>query len=188
MYFTADDGIRGIELWKSDGTASGTTLVRDINPTVYSSHPMELTELAGFLYFSADDGANGIELWKSDGTADGTELVENIHPTAGASPQDLTVVNNTLFFRADNGVNGFELWKHNSTSGGTELVTDINTVGADLSLSSQPTELTNVNGILFFLATNEAAGQELWTSDGTHAGTALVGEIVNGPTVRMLAN
>ena len=32
LFFTANDGINGTELWKSDGTAAGTVLVKDINP------------------------------------------------------------------------------------------------------------------------------------------------------------
>jgi len=32
FFFAATDGIHGYELWKSDGTASGTVLLKDINP------------------------------------------------------------------------------------------------------------------------------------------------------------
>ena len=54
--FVAEDGVLGRELWKSDGTSSGTSLVLDINPGAASSHPSHLTFFDMFVYFSADDG------------------------------------------------------------------------------------------------------------------------------------
>ena len=66
------------ELWKSDGTAAGTVMVKDINPGSGNSAPLSLTNVNGKLYFAANDGADGDELWKSDGTAAGTLMVKDI--------------------------------------------------------------------------------------------------------------
>ncbi len=85
MFFSATDGTNGIELWKSDGTSSGTVLVKDINPSAGSGLPKTLTNVNGALYFSANDGTNGYELWKSDGTSAGTVLVNDLNPGTGAS-------------------------------------------------------------------------------------------------------
>ncbi|MFN5513829.1 MAG: ELWxxDGT repeat protein, partial [Cyanobacteriota bacterium] len=107
----ANDGVNGDELWKSDGTAAGTVLVKDIRPGSSSSYLRELTGVGNTLYFSANDGVNGDELWKSDGTAAGTVLVKDINPGSSSSYlRELTGVGNTLYFRANDGVNGDELW------------------------------------------------------------------------------
>ena len=63
VYFRADDGTSGRELWVSDGTADGTRLVEDIWPGPGDSFPTELAEIGGLLYFQADDGVSGRELW-----------------------------------------------------------------------------------------------------------------------------
>ena len=59
----------GSELWKTDGTAAGTVLVKDIRSGASGSYPHNLTNVNGTLFFTANDGTNGYELWKSDGTA-----------------------------------------------------------------------------------------------------------------------
>ncbi len=76
LYFSADDGIHGDELWRSDGTATGTVMVKDITSGEDGSDPEGLTAVGNTLYFHAF-GARGQELWKSDGTAAGTTIVEN---------------------------------------------------------------------------------------------------------------
>ena len=102
-FFIATDGISGIELWRSDGTAEGTVLVKDINPGYYGSVPSSIINLGGRLFFTAENAAYGEELWQSDGTEAGTELVKDIYPgSEGARPRFLTNVNGRLFFSATN--------------------------------------------------------------------------------------
>jgi trimeric autotransporter adhesin len=187
LFFRADDGTNGAELWMSDGNPGGTTMIDDdapadggINPGANASNPTYLTSVGGTLFFAADDGTNGRELWRSDGTAAGTYMVKNINTAGDGAPGNLTNVGGTLFFRAtdgpDNGTtHGYELWKSTGTGPGTELVKDI-----DASGDSTPISLANSGGRLFFSADDGATGRELWRSDGTGPGTQLVKDIDTG--------
>ncbi|MFO1003983.1 MAG: ELWxxDGT repeat protein [Planctomycetaceae bacterium] len=154
--------MNGYELWQSDGTAVGTTLVKDIFSGRGNSSPRSLANVNGTLFFSAFDSVSGIELWQSDGTSVGTTLVKDIVPGSDSSyPYSLTNVNGTLFFSADNSLNGSELWQSDGTSAGTKLVKDIRTgIG-----SSSPKSLTNLNGTLFFSTNDGTNGDELWKAD-----------------------
>jgi ELWxxDGT repeat protein len=63
---SADDGVQGEELWRSDGTVAGTHRVADINPGPDGSSPVSLYAFDGGLWFAADDGVHGREL-RTDG-------------------------------------------------------------------------------------------------------------------------
>src|SRR5215831_9586907 len=80
-YFSADDGVHGNELWRSDGTAKGTYMVKDIAPGA-SGNVSNITSYNGLVFFSASDSANYYSLWRSDGTDTGTErLTTNVFPS-----------------------------------------------------------------------------------------------------------
>lgn len=162
LFFRADDNEHGMELWKSDGTPAGTTLVTDLNPGVPASSPDTLTNFQGMLFFTTADG-----LWKSNGTAAGTQLV-----TPGAW-RALTVVGDRLFGINTDGEHGAELWQSDGTNAGTLLVKDIMPGPATANL----TNLIALQGKLFFSAEDGVHGRELWQSDGTAAGTTLVSDI-----------
>src|SRR5437879_642437 len=68
LLFTAVGDNTGRELWKTDGTESGTTIVKDILPGAGNSFAAFLVNVGGTVFFAANDGANGGELWKTDGT------------------------------------------------------------------------------------------------------------------------
>ncbi len=177
-FFTAGTAVTTNELWKTDGTAAGTILVKD-----FSNLPRNLTNVNGALFFTADDGAHGNELWKSDGSAGGTVMVKEINSNGlGSNPKDLTALGSTLYFSANDAVNGNELWKSDGTPAGTEMVKDINSGNDTLGnpSSSNPANLTAVGSTLFFSATDSDVGTELWKSDGTAAGTQLVADINPG--------
>jgi ELWxxDGT repeat protein len=162
VYFSADDGVSGRQIWKSDGTSAGTVLV--YGATVASSAPSDGVAIGSTVFFTADDGLTGRELWKSDGTTAGTVLVKDINPgAASSSPGALTEAGGKLYFTADDGANGRELWRSDGTEAGTIMVQDLKAGGASSTLR----ELTSVAGSLFFVADTVSLRKAASSGTGT---------------------
>jgi ELWxxDGT repeat protein len=175
VLFAADDGVAGNELWTTDGTPAGTLLARDINPGAPRGVVGSSIRLGAFHLFAADDGVNGIELWSTDGTAAGTMLVKDINPGAASSvPQRFTEMGGVVYFTATEPGTGTELWRTDGTTAGTTIVRDIAIGAASSNPFSTFFNFPKAGGRFYFIADDGVNGQELWSSDGTAAGTSML--------------
>jgi ELWxxDGT repeat protein len=159
VFFIADDGVHGRELWVSDGTEEGTSLVLDIRPGPEGCAFQGMTAALGRVFLGAYDG-EWFGLWTSDGTAAGTQTLGPF------DPHQLTAAGSLVYF-TDNWQR--QLWRSDGTSAGTRIVraAPIYSIGS----------LTGSSGFLYFLDS-----VELWRSNGTEAGTRRVREILPVPS------
>ncbi|HEX8618893.1 MAG TPA: Calx-beta domain-containing protein, partial [Thermoanaerobaculia bacterium] len=150
--FFAYDGT-GADLWKSDGTTSGTVKVkRFAESTSEWSGPSDLpllTHALGLFWMSTSEG-----LWRSDGTAAGTTLIT--HETAYVVRQ---AYSKAWFLGTKNG----GLWSSDGTAAGTTLVKQC----APLPFE----RVWPIGNKLYFGADDGVTGHEPWIGDGTAAGT-----------------
>jgi ELWxxDGT repeat protein len=177
LFFIANDGVHGSELWVSDGTAAGTSMVKDITPTNDADGPpYSLTAIGDVLYFNADDGVHGRELWVSDGTEAGTRMVFDLPGTSTSGyplrlePYGFTAFNGLVYFSGAGATSGRELWRTDGTETGTFQVVDL----AAGSAGSNPDSIVAFAGKLYFLRhENGSCGvaSVLYRTDGTAAGT-----------------
>ncbi|MEE9492229.1 MAG: ELWxxDGT repeat protein [Gammaproteobacteria bacterium] len=167
VFFIASKGI-----WKTDGTKSGTALVRNFSE---ASFIQGLTNINGSLYFVTETQGAPVKLWKSDGSEVGTVLIRAFDPGGNQSnPHSFVSMGGRLFFIAPGnsfiGVNHNEaLWETDGTVAGTRLVKDI-------SIEN----LIAIDKTLYFTTRDDTHGEELWKSDGSEIGTVMVKDIKPG--------
>ena len=170
------------ELWVSDGTAAGTSQVKNL---VDGGAPAGtgVAALGDAVYFFTDGG-----LWRSDGTRTGTSLVADtgqgnvifranhklfFFSDAGLYRSDGTAAGTVLLhggvygyqfiavgdhvFFTQRPAEDFQLWVSDGTAGGTRQVA---------ALDGYFSMLSRVAGTLFFIVTTDGKGSALWKTSG----------------------
>ena len=195
LFFSAYEGYYNRELWKSDGNANGTMMVKDLgidpgpdgilgtpdDDASVDSKPTYLTEVNGMLFFAAEDYDNGIELFKSDGSPNGTVMVSDLNTNGSSDPYQLTSFNSQVFFSAIG--NDGERHIYRSDGNTIDFVADTTNGLGD----SNPTEFEVVGSNLFFAAngsipeTTTSVNQPAITADNSEQVTGFAG-LVAGTT------
>jgi ELWxxDGT repeat protein len=194
-----------LELWKTDGSVVGTTLVKSfcafqLGGDCYAQSMLNntVTILNGEAYLFLKTPEYGTELWITDGSIAGTRVIDFI-PGAGDfifDYQRSIAFNDKVYFQCSNGNanlnsannTGDELYQTDGTLGNTELFLDINKTNGSLAnyfgLHSRVHDLFTDGNKLYFFAIDGVTGDELYISDGTPNGTNLLGDILPGNTER----
>lgn len=207
IIFTAKTATHGREYWRSDGTADGTFLLKDLNPGPAGSAEIEIfpgftfSFAAGFFvhnnqaYFQAFDGTNIGNIYKTDGSVANTTLLKTVIPGFSLASIPTIFLFNSIslpdrfFFSSASAATGATLWQSNGTPAGTTVFKEFDMPNEDEAVFLLPAYNFTVFGYtntlfqgnkFFFAAATDAAGYELWISDGTMPGTKMFKDINPG--------
>lgn len=166
------------KLYVCDGTAAGTAIIKNNGVALFNGLA-DFAVMNTDIYFTSDNGTgSGYGLWKSDGTLAGTVLVKP--DIISTFPGNYAVLNNQLYFNSFDGINGSELWVSDGTAAGTNMVINLRAESGGTMYSGNPDNFIVYNNKVYFSANDDVHGRELFSSDGTLAGTQLVKDMEPG--------
>ncbi|HVJ86991.1 MAG TPA: ELWxxDGT repeat protein, partial [Caulifigura sp.] len=171
LLFIFDDGVNGSALWTSNGTSSGTVILRTGVSGGVSGSAREPVIVNGRLYFVANDAVYGREIWSTDGTVAGTTVIDAVPGAGSLQPTLIGALKDEIYFSTGSILTDRNLWVTDGTVAGTRLVTDV---------YPGYRSFFTVGDKAYFQGNDGVHGAELWVTDGTSSGTRLVKDITVG--------
>lgn len=162
VLFPADDGTNGREWWVSDGTRTGTKLLKAVNSDS-SWRPQWYAKVGGKMLFS------NIETWTTDGTRAGTVEISAVD-AGDQAYRPAPVLNGVAIMAGFSDALQTQLYRSNGSA--LTLIKQINPSGY-----AGPNGFIKLNGKILFSADDGVHGRELWTTDGTEGGTTRISDI-----------
>lgn len=177
LYFVCDDqdpSQINTEIYTSDGTTTGTHLLKEINP-FGSATSSGLLVSGDEFFFNANDGVHGFELWKSDGTEEGTQMVRDLYPgIKNSNSYPYYAYHNKVILSVEPEGQQSTTWISDGTAAGTKLLSDT------IQIAGSPGVIANDK--LLFEGISPHAYLELFMTNGAKAGTRLLLDIYPGET------
>jgi ELWxxDGT repeat protein len=167
LFFNADDGVHGNELWRYDPATGRTALVADLWLGGEDSRPNNFTIYDGALFFYAVDGTPNWKLRRYR-TDEGLRTLEH---TPGPFPGSMAVLGAHLYL-----ISGSSLFRYDGTTD------EFTTLLSPFDLNSVRVEygLTAYDGQVVFQAFTHEHGRELWAYDPVSETARIVSDIVPG--------
>lgn len=174
LYFAANDGVHGIELWSSDGTTAA--MVDDQVVGSAGAFPEHMTELGGGVVFFAGSTLSGTEVWFSDGVTITPAANVGAEAASGSSDPllDYEVLGDVLYFAPYNQLEGHELHRWDPVNGAS-LVADLWPGQASGMNGRLAKAWLGGKGVVFFAGNDGVSGTEPWMHDGVT--TTMLGDL-----------
>ncbi len=205
VFFTANDGVHGLELWRADVDGNNVHMVANLNnePTGSGqdgwSNPEFAFKRGNSLIFTAkiplatpvNGTASDCKLFRADASGAGVTELMNFEARCYVS-KVINLPAGTMFNLSPSGVgDSDELWISDGTPAGT-MPLDLG-LSYSTKISSESFKAAyGQNGEAYFFGRSGAGGQltppdKIWRTDGTRAGTRVFADLTTYSTSQEIA-
>jgi ELWxxDGT repeat protein len=178
VYFLFQPASDRVEVWRSDGTATGNTLLGSVQAQAPFVLPSALVAVGNRVLFLTSSSA-GVVLWRIERATGAVEQVATLalpmsDISSAASNTRFVTIGDVAIFTPSSQPS--TLWRSDGTTAGTYQLPNV------MPTQSLPWDMSEplANGRRVFTAHDGANGLDLWTTDGTLGGTALLDDLQGG--------